>query len=109
MFFVVAIVVCIILSSRRKGNVSERVPLPPPVYGAASFSSSKPSHSTSFKPSVPPYQEDSRPVSSAPPATSSTYDNCVSLLLSLGNAFCSKNDVLCMPCALNQNVPCIFC
>ncbi|KAJ4729329.1 E3 ubiquitin-protein ligase RGLG2-like protein [Melia azedarach] len=60
---------------RRKGNVPERVPLPPPVYGpAASFGSSKPSRSTSFKPNTP-YQEDSRPVSSAPPATSSTYDN----------------------------------
>ncbi|XVF14005.1 hypothetical protein REPUB_Repub09cG0019300 [Reevesia pubescens] len=77
----------------RKGNVPERVPLPPPTYGAtsfnsskpshstsfqfssASFSSSKPSHPTSFQPSVPPYPEDTRPVSSAPPAPSSSYDN----------------------------------
>ncbi|XVF60177.1 hypothetical protein PTKIN_Ptkin08bG0023600 [Pterospermum kingtungense] len=82
----------------RKGNVPERVALPPPTYGAASFNSSKPSHSTSFqygsasfssskpshatsfKPSVPPYPEDSSPVSSvssAPPASSSTYDSKV--------------------------------
>ncbi|XVE84056.1 hypothetical protein DITRI_Ditri16bG0138400 [Diplodiscus trichospermus] len=77
----------------RKGNVPERVPLPPPTYGAASFSCSKPSHSTSFQlgtssfssskpshptsfqPSVPPYPEDTSPVSSAPPAPSSMYDS----------------------------------
>ncbi|XP_031260118.1 E3 ubiquitin-protein ligase RGLG2 [Pistacia vera] len=61
---------------RRTGNVPERVPLPPPVYGAMSVSSSKPSYSTStsFKPNAP-YERDSQPVSSAPPATSSTYDN----------------------------------
>ncbi|KAK6256390.1 hypothetical protein SCA6_017695 [Theobroma cacao] len=77
----------------RKGNVPERVPLPPPTYGAASFNSSKPSHSTSFQygatsfssskpsnptsfqPSVPPHPEDSSSVSSAAPAPSSTYDS----------------------------------
>ncbi|XP_022750527.1 E3 ubiquitin-protein ligase RGLG2-like isoform X1 [Durio zibethinus] len=77
----------------RKGNVPERVPLPPPAYGAASFNSSKPSYSTSFqygsasfsssKPThptrfqatVPPYPEDTSPVSSTPPAPSSTYDS----------------------------------
>lgn len=58
-----------------KGIVSERVALPPPLYGAASFSSSKPSRPASFKPSVPSYQRDSQPFSSAPPATCSTYDN----------------------------------
>ena len=59
------------MSSRRKGNVPERVALPPPVYGATtSFHSPKPFHSTSFKPNAPSYQE-SQPVSSAPPATSS--------------------------------------
>ncbi|XVE67819.1 hypothetical protein DITRI_Ditri09bG0019000 [Diplodiscus trichospermus] len=80
----------------RKGNVPGRVPLPPPTYGAASFNSSKPSHSTSFQygsasfsglkpshrtsfqPSVPPYPEDtSNPVSSASPAPTSTYDSRV--------------------------------
>ncbi|XP_022741696.1 E3 ubiquitin-protein ligase RGLG2-like [Durio zibethinus] len=75
----------------RMGNVPERVPLPPPTYGAASFnsskshstsfqygsasfSSSKPSHPTSFEPSVPPYPEDTT-VDSAPPAPTSTYDS----------------------------------
>ncbi|MBA0726270.1 hypothetical protein Golax_002111 [Gossypium laxum] len=77
----------------RKGNIPERVPLPPPRYGAssfnslkashstsfnygsASFSSAKPSHPTSFKPSVPPYPADTTPVSSASSAPSSTYDS----------------------------------
>ncbi|KAK8644184.1 hypothetical protein V6N13_123499 [Hibiscus sabdariffa] len=77
----------------RKGNVPERIPLPPPTYGAtsfnnskpshytslqygsASFNSSKPSHSIGFPPSVPPYPEDSNSVSSAPLAPSSTYDS----------------------------------
>ncbi|KAL9454720.1 hypothetical protein AB3S75_010180 [Citrus x aurantiifolia] len=60
---------------RRKGNVPERVALPPPVYGSTtSFHSPKPFHSTSFKPNAPSYQE-SQPVSSAPPATSSTNEN----------------------------------
>ncbi|XP_068335277.1 E3 ubiquitin-protein ligase RGLG2-like [Pyrus communis] len=75
----------------RKGNIPERVPLPPPVYGASSFSSSKPSRGTSFstpsftKPSqttsyersVPPYYGDSSSVGTAPSAPSSTYDNQV--------------------------------
>ncbi|PRQ54066.1 putative transcription factor C2H2 family [Rosa chinensis] len=73
----------------QKGNSPHRVPLPPPLhgasfnsskplYGASSFSSSKPSH----EPSVPPYYEDSSSFSTAsappaPPASSSTYDNQV--------------------------------
>jgi E3 ubiquitin-protein ligase RGLG len=64
------------LLGRRNGNVPERVALPPPVYGQPSFSSSKPSHSSSFKPSVPSYQYESQPAAStAPTATSSTYDD----------------------------------
>lgn len=61
----------------RKGDAPERVPLPTPMYyGATSFfNSSKPSRTTSFQPSVPPYPEDSSPVGTAPPATSSTFDN----------------------------------
>ncbi|KAJ7974684.1 E3 ubiquitin-protein ligase RGLG2-like [Quillaja saponaria] len=58
----------------RSANSPHRVALPPPVYGAPSFSSSKPSLSTSFEPSVPPYHGDSS-LASAPPASSSTYDN----------------------------------
>lgn len=85
-------------SSGRKGNSPQRVPLPPPIYGAASSSNLKPSRPSSFEPSVPsyygdskpvstepsvpPYYGDSRPVSTAPPVTSSTYDNQVFRLLS---------------------------
>uniref|UniRef100_A0A6N2MNG4 VWFA domain-containing protein n=1 Tax=Salix viminalis TaxID=40686 RepID=A0A6N2MNG4_SALVM len=65
----------LLFGSQSKGIVSERVPLPPPMYSAASFSSSKPSRPASFEPSVPSYQRDSQPFSSAPPATCSTYDN----------------------------------
>lgn len=67
------------MSSGRKGDAPERVPLPTPMYyGATSFfNSSKPSRTTSFQPSVPPYPEDSSPVGTAPPATSSTFDNQV--------------------------------
>ncbi|KAL5572819.1 hypothetical protein UlMin_022416 [Ulmus minor] len=65
----------------QKAKSPHRVALPPPAYGAPSFSSSKkPFHSTSFKPSVPSvssYHVDSAPISSAPPAPSSTYDNQV--------------------------------
>ncbi|KAI8533572.1 hypothetical protein RHMOL_Rhmol10G0020900 [Rhododendron molle] len=89
----------------RKGNAPERVPLPPPVYGAASSSSSNPSRAPSFpqrlpsfpqslpsfppsspsyplsSPSYPPsspysYGQDS-PLGTAPPVTSSTFDNQV--------------------------------
>lgn len=58
----------------RKGNVPERVALPPPVYGASSYSSSKGSRSTSFQQSPPPYYAQSTPVGTAPPVTNSTYD-----------------------------------
>ncbi|XP_004304674.1 PREDICTED: E3 ubiquitin-protein ligase RGLG2 [Fragaria vesca subsp. vesca] len=83
----------------QKGNSPHRVPLPPPHYGASSFKSSKPSYATpsfssskpsyaapsfssskpSHEPSVPPYYEDnsSFTTATAPPATSSTYDNQV--------------------------------
>ncbi|XP_042502420.1 E3 ubiquitin-protein ligase RGLG2-like [Macadamia integrifolia] len=40
---------------RRRGESPGRVPLPPPVYGAASFNSSKPSHSSSFQQREPTY------------------------------------------------------
>lgn len=59
----------------RKVNSPQRVPLPPPLYGAASSSNLKTSRTSSFEPSVPPYYEDRRPVSTAPPSTSSAYDN----------------------------------
>ncbi|KAE8657539.1 E3 ubiquitin-protein ligase RGLG2 [Hibiscus syriacus] len=77
----------------RKGNIPERVPLGPPTYDAPSFNSLKPSRSTafqygyasfsspkppqptSFKPSVPPYPEDTVPVNSHSPTPCSTYDS----------------------------------
>lgn len=70
------------------GKSTQRVPLPPPEYGASSFTSSKPSHSTSFKPSVPSvpsYPVESTSVSSAPPAPapSTTYDNQVRISVEL--------------------------
>ncbi|XP_059640599.1 E3 ubiquitin-protein ligase RGLG2 isoform X2 [Cornus florida] len=61
----------------RKGNAPERIPLPPPVYGAASFCSSKSFQSTSFQQSSSPYHGHSSPVGTAPSAPTSTYDNQV--------------------------------
>lgn len=63
------------LLGRPRGNVPDRHPLPPPSYRASSFSSSKPSHSTSFKTSSPSYNAYSSPASTAPPVAHSTYDN----------------------------------
>ncbi|KAH7845565.1 hypothetical protein Vadar_003586 [Vaccinium darrowii] len=63
-----------------KGNVSERVPLPPPVYGAASFSGSKPSRSPSFLESSPYPYGLSSPFGTAPPVTNSTFENQVCLI-----------------------------
>ncbi|GFY83099.1 RING domain ligase2 [Actinidia rufa] len=65
----------IVQASRRKGNVPERVPLPPPITGAASFSSRKFSHSTRFQQSSSPYHRHSSPAGTAPSASSSTLDN----------------------------------
>ncbi|THG02749.1 hypothetical protein TEA_009308 [Camellia sinensis var. sinensis] len=59
----------------QKGNVPERVPLPPPVYSAPSFSSSKSSCSSNFQQSSAPYHGHNSPISTAPPASSSTFDN----------------------------------
>ncbi|KAL7177877.1 hypothetical protein ACSBR2_031106 [Camellia fascicularis] len=67
----------IVTASGRKGNVLERVPLPSPVYSALSFSSSKSSCSSNFQQKSAPYHGHSSPVSTAPPASSSTFDNQV--------------------------------
>ncbi|KAD7479561.1 hypothetical protein R6Q59_008474 [Mikania micrantha] len=69
----------------RKGISPQRVALPPPVHAAPSFSSSKPSHSTSFQ-NPQPYYDQNAPVAvpyyaptsvkgSAPPLPVSTYEN----------------------------------
>ncbi|GLU02140.1 hypothetical protein SLE2022_194060 [Rubroshorea leprosula] len=55
----------------RNGNIPERVPLPPPVYGAYSFNSSRPSWSTSFQPSPSTSFQPSRPTSFQPSRTPS--------------------------------------
>ncbi|KAL0351063.1 UNVERIFIED_CONTAM: E3 ubiquitin-protein ligase RGLG2 [Sesamum radiatum] len=61
----------------RKGNTPERVPLPPPVYGAALSSASKPSRATSFQHSSSSYYERNVPVDAAPAPPISTYEHQV--------------------------------
>ncbi|XP_022733592.1 E3 ubiquitin-protein ligase RGLG5-like [Durio zibethinus] len=80
------------LLGRRKGNTSERFPLPPPIYGTSSFNTSKPysrsssfqqnaspySRSSSFQNNVPPYSGYDTPASAnTGPSSSSLYDNQV--------------------------------
>lgn len=65
----------------RKSNSPGRVPLPPPVYGAGSVSSSKPYHATSFQKTSSSYYDygssfektPSAPISTSTPTSS--YDN----------------------------------
>lgn len=57
------------------GKAVDRVPLPPPHYGSASFSMPKPSQSSNFRPSAPSRQRDEF-VSTARPASSAS-DNHV--------------------------------
>ncbi|KAG5031975.1 hypothetical protein JHK82_015571 [Glycine max] len=69
----------------RRGKDIDRTPLPPPLYGAASFNSPKTSRQNSFRPSAPSSRHD---VSTNPPATSAS-DNqfvvtAVACLLLLG-------------------------
>ncbi|XWS69112.1 hypothetical protein CRYUN_Cryun04dG0151300 [Craigia yunnanensis] len=67
------------LLGRRKGNTSERVPLPPPLYGTSSFNTSKPySRSSSFQQNVPPYfGYDAAASAATGPSSSSLYDHQV--------------------------------
>ncbi|KAF8378198.1 hypothetical protein HHK36_029535 [Tetracentron sinense] len=60
----------------RRGNSPGRVPLPPPLYGAASFSSPKPSRSNSFQQSASTYHGRDMGMGTAPPAKSGS-DNQV--------------------------------
>ncbi|KAI3452495.1 hypothetical protein Pfo_009159 [Paulownia fortunei] len=59
----------------RKGNTPERVALPPPIYGAAFGSGSKPSRTTSFQHSSSSYYKHNVSADAAPPVPSSTYEN----------------------------------
>ncbi|KAK8604057.1 hypothetical protein V6N13_096520 [Hibiscus sabdariffa] len=52
-----------------RGKAIDRVPLPPPLYGAGSFSHSKPSRPSSFRPSAPSSGRHEAPVRTAPPAS----------------------------------------
>ncbi|KAJ0753347.1 putative transcription factor C2H2 family [Helianthus annuus] len=74
----------------RKGISPNRVALPPPIHSASSYSSSKPSHSSSFQKgsqfnygqtspvsSAGSYYDQMSSQSAAPPASNSTYDNQV--------------------------------
>ncbi|KAJ0629422.1 putative transcription factor C2H2 family [Helianthus annuus] len=78
----------------RKGISPNRVALPPPIHSASSYSSSKPSHSSSFQKGSQFNYGQTSPVSSAgsyydqmssqspaPPASNSTYDNQVQIAL----------------------------
>lgn len=53
-----------------RGNAIDRVPLPPPHYGSASFSTPKPSQSSSFRPTPPPPDRHDAFVPTTRPASS---------------------------------------
>ncbi|KAI3454386.1 hypothetical protein Pfo_011049 [Paulownia fortunei] len=57
-----------------RGKDVDRVPLPPPLYGAASFATPKPSRSSSFRPSAPS-SSGREPVAPASQSGSYTSDN----------------------------------
>ncbi|KAK4409959.1 E3 ubiquitin-protein ligase RGLG2 [Sesamum angolense] len=59
----------------RKGNIPERVPLPPPVYGGAFGLSAKPSRTSMFQHSSSSYYEHNVSADTAPSAPSSTYEH----------------------------------
>ncbi|KAL2246889.1 E3 ubiquitin-protein ligase RGLG2-like [Sesamum indicum] len=59
----------------RKGNIPERVPLPPPVYGGAFGISAKPSRTNTFQHSSSSYYEHNVSADAAPSAPSSTYEH----------------------------------
>lgn len=69
------LVVLFISTSARRGKAIDRVPLPPPQYGAASFNSHKPSRSSDFQPSAPSGRHEA--AASAAPSASSVDDNLV--------------------------------
>ncbi|CAA0823441.1 E3 ubiquitin-protein ligase RGLG2 [Striga hermonthica] len=56
----------------RKGNIIERVALPPPVYGSTFGSNTNPSRANTFQRSSSPYYESNFPADAAPSAPTST-------------------------------------
>ncbi|KAK9926769.1 hypothetical protein M0R45_023982 [Rubus argutus] len=66
-----------------RGKAVDRIPLPPPHYGSASLSTSKPSRASSFRPSAPSRQQDQNvsnrtaPTAPAASASASASDNHV--------------------------------
>lgn len=64
------------LLGSRNGKSVERVPLPPPLYGAASFSSRKTSRNSSFQQREPAYNSHV-PSTGTAPLESSSFDNMV--------------------------------
>ncbi|XP_021286264.1 E3 ubiquitin-protein ligase RGLG2-like [Herrania umbratica] len=64
-----------------RGKDIDRVPLPPPLYGAASFSNSKPSRSSSFRPTPPSSGRHDAPVRTTPPASSASDNHVLYLIL----------------------------
>ncbi|KAG6410202.1 hypothetical protein SASPL_128255 [Salvia splendens] len=66
------------LLGRRKGNIPERIALPPPVYGAAAFggnSQPSPSPADAYQYSTSSYYEYTAPAATAPPAANSNYQH----------------------------------
>lgn len=72
-----------------RGKAVDRIPLPPPHYGSASLSTSKPSRASSFRPSAPSRQQDQNvsnrraPTAPAASASASASDNHVIALFLL--------------------------
>lgn len=69
-----------------RGKAVDRIPLPPPHYGSASFSTSKPSRASSFRPSAPSRQQDqnvSNRRAPTAPAASASDNHVIALFLLL--------------------------
>ncbi|XVE92292.1 hypothetical protein REPUB_Repub01dG0084600 [Reevesia pubescens] len=89
------------LLGRRKGNTSERVPFPPPIYGASSFNNQKPySRSTSFQQNASPYSRSSSFQNNVPPY--SGYDTAASTATATGPSSSSIYDHQVCPICLGN-------
>lgn len=74
------LLLCYWLNSNTRGKAIDRVPLPPPLYGAGSFSNSKLSWSSGFRPSAPSSARHEAPVRTAPPASSASDNHVIYLI-----------------------------